>query len=385
MHRPPDRALKQLLDLTVRSDDAAQVIDAAGATLCHPLGLVDSGGEALGCSPENGEGQRALAVARSAARNRVVSPPGWSIAHLAQDGVSLGILAIGDDGPSDDETRDVLGLLPTMLAGQLRRAALVRTQQATFVHRLISDRALSVHRARREAAELGVPLADAYWIAILDAPAGALRPGVLEQLEHDARALEHEARALTASADGRLVLLHPGPRDGEHPSVVGQWLRRVAERARVLAPASRAQLIAAEGRVELARLQAQVAQLEALGRFGRRADGDTLVAWAGEYALDRLLFDSVAPDAAARFVDQQLGSLLAGRRRDVADLLRVLEASLDFPRHEEAARHCYMHRNTFRHRLRVASDMLGRSLEHPDVRLAVHVALKLRRVADLAR
>jgi hypothetical protein len=38
-----------------------------------------------------------------------------------------------------------------------------------------------------------------------------------------------------------------------------------------------------------------------------------------------------------------------------------------------------MHRNTFRHRLKQATDVLGDDLEDPDVRLAVHVALKLRR------
>jgi hypothetical protein len=40
-----------------------------------------------------------------------------------------------------------------------------------------------------------------------------------------------------------------------------------------------------------------------------------------------------------------------------------------------------MHRNTFRHRLRVAIEILGHDLENPDVRLATHVALKLPKVS----
>ena len=39
-----------------------------------------------------------------------------------------------------------------------------------------------------------------------------------------------------------------------------------------------------------------------------------------------------------------------------------------------------MHRNTFRHRVHQAREVLGDTLEDPDVRLAVHVALKLRRL-----
>jgi hypothetical protein len=58
----------------------------------------------------------------------------------------------------------------------------------------------------------------------------------------------------------------------------------------------------------------------------------------------------------------------------------VLEAALDFPRHDLAASRCFMHRNTFRHRHQQATEKLGYSLEDPDVRLAVHVALKLRNV-----
>jgi DNA-binding PucR family transcriptional regulator len=50
------------------------------------------------------------------------------------------------------------------------------------------------------------------------------------------------------------------------------------------------------------------------------------------------------------------------------------------PRHDVAAARCFMHRNTFRHRFRDATKILGDNLDDPDVRLAVHVALKLRRV-----
>jgi purine catabolism regulator len=81
-------------------------------------------------------------------------------------------------------------------------------------------------------------------------------------------------------------------------------------------------------------------------------------------------------------VEDCLGPLIAWDREHGSDLLRVLEAALDFPRHDRAASRCFMHRNTFRHRLRQATELLEDDLSHPDVRLAVHVALKLRHAVD---
>jgi hypothetical protein len=41
-----------------------------------------------------------------------------------------------------------------------------------------------------------------------------------------------------------------------------------------------------------------------------------------------------------------------------------------------------MHRNTFRHRLREAEALLGDDPSDPDARLAVHVALRLRKLIN---
>jgi purine catabolism regulator len=99
---------------------------------------------------------------------------------------------------------------------------------------------------------------------------------------------------------------------------------------------------------------------------------------ASEYALDHLFRQIVSTAEARSFVEHRLGALIAWDREHGSDLLRVLEAALDVPRHDQAARRCFMHRNTFRHRLRLALDVLGDPLEDPNARLAVHVALKLR-------
>jgi DNA-binding PucR family transcriptional regulator len=102
---------------------------------------------------------------------------------------------------------------------------------------------------------------------------------------------------------------------------------------------------------------------------------------ARQHVLEDLLGGSVAPAEARRFVDDLLGTLIAWDHDHHSDLARVLEAALDHPRHDVAAQRCFMHRNTFRHRLQKARDLVGDDLSDPETRLAVHVALKLRQVA----
>jgi hypothetical protein len=369
----PHRALKSLVDVAVSSDDPGRLIAVAGNQLGHALGLVDDRGQALACVPADREGQRALAVARAAARTNAAAPPGWRTVQLAKHSAPLGFLAVGVNGPSDAETESLLGALPSLLADQLTRAALVRLHAAAFVRRLVSDPPLATHTARREAAHLGLRLAEAYWPAVLGwSPA---RAGVLQNVEREAQRLQNAG--LTAVLGGDLVLLYPDSMYLEHGGP-DAWFEAVAVIARALAPASQAQVIAGDSSVELGMLSAEVSALIELGRFAPRPQDERLVTSAHEYALEGLLWGAVAPDAAARFVEEQVGTLIEWDRRNRTDLACVLEAALDYPRHEEAARKCFMHRNTFRRSLRRATGVLGHRLDSPDSRLAVHLALKLR-------
>jgi DNA-binding PucR family transcriptional regulator len=139
-------------------------------------------------------------------------------------------------------------------------------------------------------------------------------------------------------------------------------------------------VIAGERVLGLADLGAGVAALDALWRMGPREDGDQPLISVRHYALDLLLSRTADTPEAAEFVRQQIGPLIAWDQRYQTDFLTVLEAGLDVPRHDVAAARCFMHRNTFRHRFRDATTILGDTLEDPEVRLAVHIALKLRRL-----
>ena len=169
------------------------------------------------------------------------------------------------------------------------------------------------------------------------------------------------------------MLLHPVT--AEDPAA---WFERLVGRVRALAPSSGAQAVAADRALPLEALAAEVARLVRLARFGPRAGPAPPVVGAGRYALDRLLWDNLDGREARAFVEDRIGALIAWDRSHGSDLLRVLEAALDLPRHDRAASRCFMHRNTFRHRLRQAADVLGEDIDDPEIRLAVHVALKLR-------
>jgi hypothetical protein len=82
---------------------------------------------------------------------------------------------------------------------------------------------------------------------------------------------------------------------------------------------------------------------------------------------------------AATFIEHRLAPVVAHDREHGTDLQGVLELALDHPHRHEAADAAYMHRNTFRRQLDRALRLLDVDLRRPDERLALHLALKLRR------
>lgn len=367
--------LSSLVHLAVETDDPEPFIAAAGTALGRPLGLVAVTGERLGLAPDDVDGRRALAVAAAAAaRTPAIAPPGWAVIPVAHAGRRLAFLAVGGDAEGDVSAAPMLDLIAALLGEQLTRAALLRSQTADLLRRLASGPGLGAERARREGATVGLALADAYRPAVVAWPGGAPGADLVEAFAHRGR--PPVDGGLIAIVDGHITLLHP---EGADAADALAWFERVVARIRALAPTSRAHAIAADEAVAVPGLGARVADLVSLCRFEPRADTAQLVVWARQYALDRLLRDTLAAPEARTFVEDRLGALIVWDREHRSDLLRVLEASLDFPRHDHAASHCFMHRNTFRHRLRLAMELLGDDLQDPDSRLAVHVALKLRR------
>jgi sugar diacid utilization regulator len=373
-------SLTSLIRVAVHNDDPARLIAEAGLLARRPLALVGPYGEPLGYVPDGSEGRRALAVARAAARNRLVGATGWRIVPLRRTSSSLGFLAIGSRRAGGGDARALLELLPELVAEQLQRVALLHAHREAFVRRLVSDPRFGVQEARREAGDLGLSLAAAYWPAILIWHGTAPPLPVLQSLARDA--LGRAKGSLAALLHRRIVLLHPSlaaDADADRDEPLG-WLAETVAQARALAPSFLPQAIAGEAPVELPLVSAEIARLDALRRLGPRIESSRPVVPLRAYGLESLLWDNLDAVAARRFVDEQLGRLIAWDDEHQTDLLSVLEAALDFPRHEQAASRCFMHRNTFRHRLQQTGEVLGATLEDPNERLAVHVALKVHRL-----
>jgi sugar diacid utilization regulator len=259
-----------------------------------------------------------------------------------------------------------------LLGEQLLRAELRRDQTEALLRHLVSQ-PVGVQRPRAQAAALGLALPDAYWPAVVAWHDGLPSPTELDGIVRAARRLVRGSAAV--SVQDRLVLLHPA---GAPAADVLGWVERVVALAQATAPARDVRAVAADHQVALGDLRDQVTRLARLCAHGAPAPRVTR---ARQHALEGLLSESVDPAEARRFVDDLLGALIAWDREHRSDLRRVLEAALDFPRHDLAAQRCFMHRNTFRHRLQRARDLLGEDLDDPQTRLAVHVALKLHRVA----
>jgi PucR C-terminal helix-turn-helix domain len=370
-----------LVRLAVDDDDAEGLIANAAAELGRPLGLVTDAGEVLGHAPDDAAGQRALAfAAASVGRTSTIVPPGWRVVVIARAPSRPAALAVGPAGNGAEHDRGaLLDLVVALVGEQLVRAALRRRESAAFLRRLVSKPGMGRERAREEASVVGLALADNYWPAVLSW--GPTTPGsdAVERVSREAMRLAGGGQ--TVAVKEHIVLLHPG--DGR-PATVMAWLEQVVAHARSAVPSSHPQVVTAEAPVALAEIGARVAQLRRLSGYGPRTEAGGPVVQARHYALERLLGDAVAPADARAFVRDLLGGLIAWDRDHRSNLLRVLEAALDCPRHDQAARRCYMHRNTFRLRLRKALLVLGDDLEDPDIRLAIHVALKLRWVTASA-
>jgi hypothetical protein len=374
----PERlgTVASLVRLAIEDDDPQRLVTAAAAELRQPMGLVAPTGEPLGHAPDDAAGRRALAIATGIAAGSTAGvPPGWRVVRLVPAHSRRAVLALGTGPCAAPDLEPLLDLVVALLGEQLVRSALRRRQVGSFLRRLVSEPGLAAERAREEASAVGLELPAAYWPAVLSWDAGPPAADIVERVDREARRLH--GGGLTAASNGRMVLLHPG--DGGLSSVMS-WLEHIVAEAGSAAPQSHPQIVAGEAPVALEDLGANVARLKRLSGYGPRTNPGRPVVAARQYALERLLGEALAPEEARSFVDDLLGGLIAWDREHRSDLLRVLEAALDSDRHDQAAHRCYMHRNTFRLRLRKALLVLGDDLEDPGVRLAVHVALKLRHI-----
>jgi hypothetical protein len=376
---------RNLVRLASTSDSPERLLIAASRQLRRPLVLLDAGGTPLAAPPPSAGLDRSVAALAAGIADPDAAPEGWQIIPIENERERLAFIAVHDVGAGETEQAAMLDLIVSLLGDQLERAALASTirseRQAALLRRLVTDPTITPVEIRSEASAAGVRLADSYWPALLVWTAGHPGPRTLAEL--CAEAERQAPGSITVQIDNITVaLLLParasGVANGEDihhklTSLVGH-VRQLGHRD--------VRAIARERSVGLAQLAARLGELERLQRYLPLSATGALVRPARTFALARLLNEGLDRRRAQAFVRGRIGRLLHHDQDHGTDLAHVLELALDFPRRDDAARASYMHRNTFRRRLTQALELIDADLNDPDDRLALHVALRLRRLLN---
>ena len=358
------RAAQAQRDLTraaLAPDGEAAVVARLHRELDADVLLLDASARVVHASPARATGL-AEVVEPHVARLRGHGPK--SAASFDHEGVAVVVQPLAAAGrvrgylvvarPHGFHTADhqLIGVAVALVA-----LALERSEGTDTVRRDLRDAVLTLLVDGIDATQL--PLAGVGWAELLSGPVLVLvaegpaadRGHVLEDIEESA--VGGRWRGAARRAD-RLVVLVPAEEDGSDVLALGPRLRwGVSEPV-------------AAGALGEGLRQAERA-LAAAGTPGVRRFAD-------------LTRDGVVglldADAARGFADRLLGPL---EQRDRGDLVASVRAWLaHHGQWDAAAASLGVHRHTLRHRMRRTEEILGRSLDDPDLRADLWVALAVR-------
>lgn len=243
-------------------------------------------------------------------------------------------------------------------------------------HRGTLRRPQGARNPRQLAACAGIQVARAYWPCLLKWVEGDPTGAALAHMRHETRRRDRMCLLVSVSPRVQILLL---PEDQLEPASRAGFdsaLSALLEIARVDVPEPRIQAVVGHRMDAGESLASTMRHLSRVGHYAF-ARGGGGVAWAPGYSFGCLL-DTLDAEQAQTFVQGQLARVAAYDRENGTDLQRVLELALDCDNRNDAAHAAFMHRNTFRRRLRTALDLVDANLERPEERLALHLALKLR-------
>jgi sugar diacid utilization regulator len=120
-----------------------------------------------------------------------------------------------------------------------------------------------------------------------------------------------------------------------------------------------------------------------IAKLGLLILGPRHIARSSDLGVYQLLLSLRETGQLAPFVEQTLGPLLADARNGTR-LIETLDAFLTCNGNlQETARRLHLHRNSLTYRLTHAGKLLGRDLDDPELRLALQLAIKGRRIIAL--
>lgn len=322
---------------------------------------------------------------------RAVTDRSLSVTPIRAGDEPLGWLAIATRGVGTAAVRQVAAHGATVLALELvRRRAdreAERRRRADLVEELLSS------RLRREEAEdladraarLGHPIPDPAWVFAfeLDDPGD----GHVVASAHAPHRLADEIRALAAARGsnafvvergaGLVVLASglPGLEEAE------DFAHAARELVQGLIGAAAVSCGIGAGPCAPADLRRGAEEAHQAVRVARRLGERGTVAAYRRLGIERLLLGIDPPELLEEYVEDWLGPLVRPGQGRGAPLVESLEALA----HEgwnmrASARLLGVHVNTLLYRLGRIEEILGRKLDDPEVRVAMTVALKARRL-----
>jgi purine catabolism regulator len=113
--------------------------------------------------------------------------------------------------------------------------------------------------------------------------------------------------------------------------------------------------------------------------IGRRLFGEGNIHYFARLGIYRLLFHLYGHEELSDFYQETLGPLSEADYRSNSALIETLECFFHCNGNlSETARTMHLHRNSLLYRLGRIEELLGRSLEDPELRLSLQIALKIR-------
>ncbi len=303
----------------------------------------------------------------------------------------LGLLAVGLDGQAGDSPGRLRALEhgSTVLALEMSKeraaAEVERRLRGDLVEEVLAGglEGDEAERIARQAERLGHRLPHRAWVVVLEPDDDETEAAVLTRGDRLDAALSGLIRsrmpdtlALVRSASA--VFLVP---DEVAPDLAA--CEKLAEQILVAAAPVMKPGSASVGFGNLANSVAELARSHVEARqalrLTRRAGGRGRVASYRALGAFRLLLEVQSPEALRRFVEELLGPLLQYAQSRDTPLLETLEA-LSAQRwvRRAAARHLGIHINSMSYRVERIQSLTGLSLDDPETRVAISIALRAR-------
>ncbi|MFJ8585514.1 PucR family transcriptional regulator [Streptomyces sp. NPDC093595] len=362
------------------TEGPAAVVARLAAHVDGWAALYDASGAVVAAAPE-WAARRAARLTADVERLRERSAPASAVVGGTDDRVELqslgsgrrvrGALAVGTGAPLGTAERYAVHSAIALLTLTTERSRSLQAAEqrlgAAVLRMMLSGQP---DHARAAAGDLYGGLLDAPFRLLIAEPAGERDPGAEPPLAALADALETaaartgEALLAVPEGDDRLVVLA-----GDGGAVVAAcdaYAAKEAEEAGVVVGLS-----APTGPIAAASAYKQAEQALSVARRRGRALVEHEELAAGS------VLPLLADDAVRAFADGMLRALYEHDATGRGDLVASLRAWLS--RHgqwDAAAADLGVHRHTLRYRMRRVEEILGRSLDDPDARMELWLALK---------